>query len=245
MHPWLRRALYELIPGNCILCESRSYRNLDLCRACEQDLPWLTRQCYGCALPLASSITTCGACTVSPPPWEHCFAAFEYTWPIDHLIGEFKNNGQLLTGKILGSLLACAFAWYHPAAEFPDLLVPVPLHKDRLRQRGYNQATEIADVLATHCRIAINAGLCRKIRETPQQKLLDARTRQRNIKNAYQLDHHVTGVRVGVVDDVVTTGATARELTETLLKAGAASVVVIALARTPAPQQGPADRHPV
>lgn len=245
MNQWLKEVLYGVIPGTCILCESGTRRNLDLCRACEKDLPWSSGQCYLCALPLGSTDTVCGPCILSPPLWSHCFTAFEYTSPLDHLIGEFKNNHKLLVGKVLASLLASAYAFYHHADEFPDLLLPVPLHKTKRRSRGYNQAAEIADVLADHCDIPVDHRLCRKVHETPQQKFLDAYTRKQNIKHAYQLHREISGVRVGLVDDVVTTGATATELTRILLKGGAASVDIIALARTLPPGQGPVERRAV
>ncbi len=235
MNRWLKQALYGLIPGTCILCEARTRRNLDLCRDCERDLPWLTKQCYRCALPLASPDPVCGACISSPPPFEHCFAAFEYADPIDRLIREFKNNQQLLTGKVLASLLASAFSFYHHADDWPDLLVPVPLHRSRLRRRGYNQAAEIADVIADQCNLHLDGQLCRKIRETQDQKTLDVHARRANIRGAWQLDRRVEGLRIALIDDVVTTGATASELAGLLLRGGAASVHVIALARTPRP----------
>lgn len=245
MNRWLTEVLYSVIPGSCLLCEAATRRNIDLCRGCESDLPWLSGQCYRCALPLDSPDPLCGPCILAPPLWEHCFAAFEYTSPVDRLIGEFKNNHQLLVGKVLASLLASAFSFYHHAEDLPELLVPVPLHKTRLRSRGYNQAAEIADVLADHCDIPVDHRLCRKVRETPQQKSLDAGKRQQNLKKAYQLDHSIDGTRVAIVDDVVTTGATANELTRILLKGGAASVHIIALARTPRPDQGPVEARPV
>lgn len=232
MNRWINELLYALIPGTCILCRDRTRRNMDLCPACEEKLPWLGTRCIRCAVPLSPPDSICGPCLEAPPLWHHCFAAFRYEPPMDRLIGEFKNRQQLVTGKVLATLLACAWD-FQQAEPSPDLLVPVPLHKSRLRRRGYNQAAEIADVLADHCRLPIDNHLCRKIHETTDQKTLDARTRMQNLKNAYQLDHDIPGVHVGLVDDVMTTGATAHELTRLLLRAGAASVQVIVLARTP------------
>ena len=230
---WLTSLLYGLIPGTCILCEERTRRRLDLCRACENELPRLAERCHRCALPLAGHVEQCGACLVSPPPWERCFAAFEYRWPIDRLILEFKNNGQLLTGKVLASLLATAFERHD--VRLPELLVPIPLHKSKLRQRGYNQASEIADVLADRWRLPVDNRLCRKIRETREQKALDAADRRRNVKGAFQLGKTVDNLHVALVDDVLTTGATAGELARVLRRGGAASVDIIVLARAASP----------
>ncbi|MBD3648812.1 MAG: ComF family protein, partial [Pseudomonadales bacterium] len=145
---------------------------------------------------------------------------------MDQLIGEFKNAHHLVTGKVLGTLLAHAWT-SDPREPRPCTTVPAPLPTHRLRKRGYNQATEIADVLGDHCHLPVDNRLCRKLHETTDQKTLDAHSRMQNLKGVYQLDHPIPDIHIGLVDDVMTTGTTAHELTRLLLHGGAASVQVI------------------
>jgi len=150
---------------------------------------------------------------------------------MDRLIGQFKNRHRILVGKVLARVVSQA---YGEAADcLPDLLLPVPLHPGRLRQRGHNQAAEIAAVLAERTGSPVDDGLCRRIRNAPAQKTLNAASRRQNLRQAFALRRELDGERIGIVDDVVTTGATVGEISRLLLSAGAGSVEVIALARTP------------
>ena len=115
----------------------------------------------------------------------------------------------------------------------PDLLIPVPLHDNRLRQRGFNQSLEIARVLSDRLGIKLDSRVCRRIRDTPAQKKLTASQRYANLKDAFILDRPLAGKRIGIVDDVVTTGSTVRAMSSLILAAGACQVEIIALARTP------------
>lgn len=231
MDKWLQQLLYTLFPGTCILCDAASHRNLDLCMGCEQDLPLLENACLRCSIPLSQGQTLCGRCFSKTPPYERCVALYRYVPPIDQLIIDFKYNRKLLIGKILAYLLAMHLqSLYQDDA--PELLIPVPLHPKRLRDRGFNQALEIAVVVSDHCRIPIDNRCCRRVKNTDAQRNLSARQRQININKAFTIDREITARRVAIVDDVVTTGATVTELSKELLKHGAQEVHVWAVART-------------
>ena len=231
MDLWLKQLLYTLLPGTCILCGAASHRNLDLCEGCEQDLPRLESVCRRCSIPLIKDQTLCGRCFSKPPPFERCVALYQYIPPVDQLIIDFKFNRKLLIGKVLSFLLAQHLHGLY-GDDTPDLLIPVPLHPKRLRHRGFNQALEIAEVISDRCGIPIDNRCCRRIRDTDAQRNLSARQRLRNIRKAFSLDSEIAATRVAIVDDVVTTGATVTELSNTLLKHGVEQVHVWAVART-------------
>jgi len=231
MDRWLQQLLYTLFPGTCILCDATSHRNLDLCEGCEQDLPRLVNACVRCSIPLVKPQTLCGRCFSEPPPYERCIALFQYVPPVNQLIVDFKFNRKLLIGKVLSYLLALHLHKLYKD-DVPDLVIPVPLHPQRQRERGFNQALEIADVISDHCRIPIDNRSCRRIKHTDAQRNLSAKQRRRNIRNAFQVDREIAASKVAIVDDVVTTGATVMELTKTLLNHGVEEVHIWAVART-------------
>ncbi|MFP6807035.1 MAG: ComF family protein [Pseudomonadales bacterium] len=231
MNSWVEHILFTLLPGSCVLCDAPRKHKLDLCFDCEQELPWLTNHCFNCAIPLPDGNMICGKCLTEHPPYSHCYSAFVYEYPIDKLILEFKENRKLVIGRVLASLLLRSFPGsYLP----PDLLLPVPLHKSSLRRRGFNQSTEIAEVLSDAWSVPIDTRNCRRQKKTSAQKSLHIEDRIKNISGAFAIDKHYRGKRIAIIDDVVTTGATVRELANLLLDNGADSVEVICIARTPA-----------
>lgn len=244
MEEWLNTLLFALVPGTCILCGARTGRHFDLCAACEYDLPRVRHPCEQCGLPLGSATGTaagtmagteaplCGQCLVSPPVFTRCFAPFVYTWPIDKLINDFKNHNHIILGKMLAHAMARAYVADTWPDHLPDTLLPVPLHKRRLRARGFNQSLEIAEVLADTSNARLDNRLCRRVIDVAQQKSLNARQRKQNLGGAFVLDRIPEGEHIAIVDDVVTTGATVSEIGRLLLSHGALRVDVIALART-------------
>ncbi|MDP4639604.1 MAG: ComF family protein [Pseudomonadales bacterium] len=244
---------YSLFPGKCMLCLSASERRLDLCRACEADLPTTPWPCVRCgqqALPaniaadiplnIVPAAPVCHLCRMHPPPFRRTFSAFAYSSPVDQLISEFKTNHQHRVGYVLAMVLAQRYqCWCQAqvaATTRVDLLVPMPLHKRRQRQRGFNQATEISQCIGRLNGIAVDTRLCRRVKATNPQKGLSAAARQQNIQQAFVVGRRLHGLRVAIVDDVLTTGATVAELSRMLLRAGASSVDVITLARTAPPR---------
>ena len=222
----------------CLLCDQRSDTRHALCSPCETELPWLGAQCQICALPLPAQGLICGACLKKPPPFDHVEVPWRYAFPLDSLITRFKHHAKWPLGRLLGELLS-----HHLQHAFenglprPALLVPVPLGKRRLRQRGFNQAGMLATWLGASLNLPVDAHLLRRERETGAQQDLDAAARQRNLRQAFALTEpeRIRGLHLALVDDVLTTGATADSLARLLKKAGAARVDVYCLARTPKP----------
>lgn len=223
------RAGAVLLPPRCLACADPGVDGLDLCAACHAALPASGHACARCALPLASQ-GTCGACLRRPPPLDLVCASFVYAAPLDRLLPRYKFHGDLAAGRLLAGLMLPAVA----RCTTPQALVPVPLHRQRLRRRGYDQALELARPLATALGIPLRAGLLQRVRPTAPQSELDAAARQRNLRDAFRargrgpLPSHVT-----LVDDVMTTGATLHAAAAALRRAGVARVDAWVCARAP------------
>jgi len=217
------------VPQSCQLCGGRGMAG-PLCAPCLEDLPWLPRAgCAVCALPLASG-SVCGACLDRPPRFDRVTAALAYRYPADGLIHACKYGRRLALARLLGGLLAQRVARDGDADV--DALVPMPLSDARLAERGFNQALEIARVVATSTGIPLLARACRKVADTPAQASLPWKERARNVRRAFVCDAGLDGLRVAVVDDVLTTGATLNELARVMRRAGAAEVRGWVVART-------------
>jgi ComF family protein len=229
----LASAAADLIyPPTCVLCGAAGDGGLDLCAGCRTDLPLLGPCCPRCALPLPAPATgPCGACLKRPPPFAICRAGFRYEDPLPALIGGLKFRDRFNLIRLLGRLLADELAGL--ADGRPDVLVPVPLHPRRLRERGYNQSLELARVIGGRLGLPMDAGCCERVRATPPQAALDEKARRRNIRGAFTARADLAGRHVAIIDDVVTTGSTVGELARALLRAGCVRVDVWALARTP------------
>ena len=222
----------------CLLCSEPADASTPICTACETELPWLGDQCQTCALPLPASGLTCGQCLQQPPAFERVAAPWRYSFPVDTLITRFKHNAKWPLGRLLGELLVQFLQHrFEEDLERPDALVPVPLAAKRLRQRGFNQAAMLARWLSEGLNIPCDETLLRRIQDTSAQQELKAQARKRNLRNAFALAPGATiaGRHLALIDDVLTTGATAQTLARLLMDAGAARVDVYCLARTPKP----------
>ena len=212
----------------CLLCGGIASASTQLCARCEEDLPWITHACLICSKPLPME-AICGECQKKTPIYMRSRIALRYAYPIDQMIQRLKFSQQLDIACALASLLATVL----DPSSLPQCLIPVPMHRHRLRERGFNQATEIARHLSRRTGIALAQDLCRRARATPAQSGLAARTRRRNVRGAFEADTATAGLRhVAIVDDVVTTGATVSEVAKALRKAGIEEIEVWACART-------------
>ena len=220
-----------LYPFTCILCQQPTKRRLDLCTACEADLPWLTHCCKTCGyLMIGSPGSTCGHCLKRPPPYTAFFALWQYEEPIRFLIKQLKFHQRLAYSQVLGTLLAKKMlAHYH---QKPDLIIPMPLHKKRLHERGFNQATLIAKLAAQKVQIPIDYHRCRRQRHTLAQSKIPYSTRYLNVKNAFYVDTLDNVNSVAIIDDVMTTGGTVNALSLALKKSGVKQIDVWCLAKT-------------
>ena len=223
---------------SCLLCGEASDDATPICTACETELPWLGDQCQTCALPLPASGMTCGPCLKQPPAFERVAVPWTYGFPVDSLITRFKHSAKWPFGHLLAELLARFLLHrFDEDLDRPDTLVPVPLAIKRLRQRGFNQAAMLAGWLGTRLDIACDEKLLLRVQDTSAQQGLKADARKKNLRNAFALapDATIKGRHLALVDDVLTTGATAQALARLLMNAGAARVDVYCLARTPKP----------
>lgn len=209
-----------------MLCGARSAR--PLCPGCLNDLPWHRQpQCPQCALPTPDG-QLCGACLKHPPAFDRTHAALAYAFPLDQMIPRLKYHGQLAIAPVLGECLAEAAA----AAPRPDRLLAMPLHAARIRERGFNHATEIARTVASQLGLPLDLESARRIRDTPPQMGLKHDARRRNVRGAFMCSGGVQGKRIALIDDVMTTGTSLDELAKTLKQAGAREVEVWVVART-------------
>lgn len=232
VYGWVRRMGAALgrcvLPWRCLLCGEAGGEGRDLCAACFQALPWNAHCCERCAIPLPVS-GICGACLQRPLPLASIQAAFVYAFPLDRLVPRFKFHRDLAAGHVLAGLMAERLR----DAPRPDALVPVPLHAQRLRQRGYDQALELARFLSRELGIPLQASLLQRQRDTSAQSLLHADARRRNLRGAFAMAARPVPAHVVLVDDVMTTGATLGEAAHVLRRAGVQRVDAWVCARTP------------
>ncbi|WP_157263567.1 ComF family protein [Azohydromonas aeria] len=228
-------ALAARLPSQCAVCHAWDAGRL--CRDCCTRFIPLVPRCPGCALPLAAPGAPCADCLRMPLPFERCVAALDYAWPWSGVIGQLKfRDGLDLTAALSALLLQALQRAAPPPVE---LLLPLPLGPQRLRERGYNQAWELARRVALALDLQADARLLLRLIDTPRQSGLAQAERQLNVRGAFGLApgraSALRGRRVALIDDVMTTGATAAEAARTLLDAGAAAVQLWVLARTPRP----------
>ncbi len=219
---------------DCVLCLAPSHAQ-PVCDACARDLDRTGESCVACAARIDPATGACGACARGQFAFERAVARFEYRFPLDRLVQRFKYGGDLA----LGSWLAQALAGRVERQPRVDLVVVPPLSAARLRERGFNQALEIARVVGSRIRVPVAREAILRMRETPAQAGLGREARRKNVRGAFACTAALDRARVAIVDDVLTTGATAHAIAEALRSAGAASVAVWTLARAPDPDRSP------
>ena len=219
MNNWLRIS-HLVYPPRCILCGAAGDQR-DLCTACAADLPLNTDPCPICSIPLRlPGLPACGSCLLSPPPFQKTVAPLLYRYPVDALVRRFKFDGRLAVGRVLAELLADAVS----EQPRPDFIVPVPLHRKRLIERGFDQAAELARIVGRRLGVPVRRRVCRRICPTVSQSTLSRTERRVNLRRAFACRGELEGRSIAVVDDVMTTGTTVTELANTLLRAGAETV---------------------
>lgn len=229
---WLKNVHDWLLPPTCIFCDRAGVAGRDLCHGCAGELPYIDAACERCAIPLPQAVV-CGQCQQSPPAFDAARALFHYREPVDQLITGLKFNGRLHNARLLGELMAERLVL--AGAVKPGAIIPVPLHPARLRQRGFNQALELARPLAKALDAPLLPRLCQRLRDTAPQLGQDARARRRNLKGAFTVSALGDLKHLVVVDDVMTTGSTAGLLAEALKRAGAERVELWVCARADLP----------
>ncbi|MGQ0512063.1 MAG: ComF family protein [Betaproteobacteria bacterium] len=234
--PVLTRVSTALFGGACFLCRGAA-RGL-LCAACDADLPRLSGAlCPRCALESPEG-AVCGRCLSGKPHYDATVAALAYRFPADILVHALKFEGELALAPLLGGLLEAAVGAAPPGRV--DAVVPVPLAPRKLRERGANQAMELARPVAKALGLRLEPGLCERVRDTQAQVGLPHAGRAANVRDAFACPGLVAGLSVAVVDDVMTTGATLDEVARAFKAAGAVRVVNWVVARTPPPEENAA-----
>jgi ComF family protein len=222
-------------PGRCGIC--RGWGRGPVCADCLARYTAARLRCARCAIEVPAGQALCGACLREPPPFESSVAAFDYAAPWDRLITRFKFHAALDLAALFAAHLAAAVHARDTSA--PALLLPMPLSRARLRERGYNQAWELTRRIARLRRLHGDARLLLRVRDTPHQIALPVEQRAANVRGAFAVEPRrraeLAGLDIALVDDVMTSGATAAEAARVLLAAGAARVRVWIVARTPRP----------
>ena len=231
--PVISRLEHLIYPPRCLICDGAGSRHKDLCGPCEQSLPWIKNACIRCALPIADDSAEnliCGRCLKKRPYFDDSLSLFSFEKQIVGLMHQLKFHDRLAVSRLFGSWLVDAVV---PKMDKPDCLLPVPLHKRRLRQRGFNQSIEISRALKKAWAIPVETKRVRRVRETLSQTGLDAKQRRRNIRGAFEVCDKINYNHVVIIDDVVTTGSTVNELARILKRHGVKKVSVLSIARAP------------
>lgn len=222
---------HALMPATCVFCGARpQLHKVPICSGCYADLPWIERACPRCASPVASELprnVCCGACQQEPPPLYATVAPLRYAFPIDAAIKAMKFKRRIFYAPAFAHILFDALM--RLPADI-DGLLPVPLHWRRQALRGFNQAAEISRPLRKKTGLPLVRNILRS-RATPYQSGLTAEHRQHNLAAAFSVRGAVRSRHILIVDDVVTTGETCRQLANVLLDAGVDRVSVLAIAR--------------
>jgi len=234
LNNWLTNIQDWLLPRLCPACDDPAEPGHELCHGCEQSLPVLQNACPRCAIPYehehAATHGECGACQKHPPAFARTIALYHYAPPVDYFIRALKFHRQLGLARLLGEQMAQRLL---SETRRPDLILPVPLHRARLRERGYNQALEIARPVARALGAPLDYLSLVRVRPTAPQTGMTLAARRKNLRNAFRLRDPaaVRGRHVVLVDDVMTTGSTVQAAAQCLRHAGAETVEIWVVAR--------------
>ncbi len=217
-----------LLKQRCLLCLASHSTPLGLCQPCLDDMPWLLDPvCQQCALPCKDRY--CGSCLSNPPYFDASYSVFSYSFPVNAMLQSYKYGNKLHLARLFGQLLQ-----HKVAQNQVDWVLPMPMHPQRLKERGFNQALEIAKIVTQAHPEKLDYQTVKRPKHNPPQASLAWQARLKNIKGVFKLDapQIFKDKRVAIVDDVMTTGASLNELAKTLKQAGASHVECWIVART-------------
>ncbi|MGQ0622735.1 MAG: ComF family protein [Panacagrimonas sp.] len=226
---WVDDWIATIAPDRCAWC-GQPAGGAGICGGCRDDLPWNRVHCPGCALPQIAPVL-CRRCQRRAHRFDSAWTPFVLVQPVQQAIHRLKYGARFGPARSLGRLMAQQLA--RRPEPLPDLVIPVPLHRQRQFQRGYNQARELARGLAGVLAIEVDEQAVSRTRATPDQIGLNAAARRRNLRGAFAVTRDLSGLHVALLDDVLTTGATLDELARAVRAAGASRIEAWALARAP------------
>ena len=234
VYNWFKNKLSRNIPKQCLLCLSPTQNKYLMCSSCEEDLPKNTVHCVICSTPfnatqMTEKILVCGTCQKMPPHYTTSVIPHFYATPLKQLITQLKFHNNLTYAPLLSQSFVKEMK---KRKKLPECIIPVPLHKQRLRERGFNQALELARIVANQLKIPLDYSLCQRDKATPFQSGLSAKQRKQNLKNAFSIVKAHSYKHVAIFDDVVTTGTTVDELARKLKQSGVETIEIWAIART-------------
>jgi ComF family protein len=215
----------KLMPIPCRLCGTMS-QHQKICTACLQTLPSLGDACPRCALPISNAYL-CGHCLHQPPEQDLSFSLFPYLDPVDRLIADLKYHDKLFLSQFFAQLMADKIR----NRLLPDLLIPIPLHPNRLRQRGYNQSFELVKPLSIKLGIPTSNRYLMRTIDTKSQASIPFKARKHNIQHAFKFIQTKVPSHIAIIDDVLTTGHTANAAAKQLRQAGASTIEIWTIAR--------------
>ncbi len=210
----------------CLLCGAKADSEISLCLDCLDYLPRAPKpSCPQCGLKTRGEI--CGNCLRHQPYYDYTYALFSYAYPVDAILQHYKYKNALYLSQTLGRLLQAKIVDFDI-----DAIIPMPLHPNRIKQRGFNQSLEVAKVITKQLNIKLDVTSCTRIKNTPPQASLTVKERIKNMQGAFDCQATFTNQHIALIDDVMTTGASLNALAKTLKKAGAVKVSCYVLART-------------
>jgi len=226
----IKNSLFRWLPSVCPLCQEPISQHDYICSPCKNNLPYITKACPYCGKKLPNDISICGDCLQKEDFIIDDFVApFHYDFPISKLIIDLKFHKKIIHAAFLGRLMA---EHLKQRTELPECIIPVPLHTTRLKERGYNQALEIARPISKKLNIPIDIKSCQRIRATKAQASIPSEERKQNMRNAFAVTQEISYQHVAILDDVTTTGHTITALAKTLRQAGVKQISVWCCAKT-------------
>jgi ComF family protein len=229
MNNWLNKIQQIFYPYTCFICNEAGDNDLDLCVKCRSNLKAIGTTCRICGIAMHTERSlTCGRCLAKKPHFDSIITLYEYDETSKQLIQALKFNSKHNCARTMGRLMSAGFRHH---GTLPDAILAVPLHKKRLRDRGFNQSQLIAQHLHQQLNIPLLNNTCTRTINTASQTTLKAKERRKNLSNAFSYNNQQFVNSIAVIDDVVTTGSTANEIAKTLKNAGVKHIEIWAFAR--------------
>jgi len=230
---WLNNVLSLFFPYRCVLCQQRSEVKRDLCLSCESLQTIMpASHCSVCAIPLETTENSslCGECLLTRPHYRQAFIPYIYEHGIRTMISQLKFNARFVNTDLLAGMFLTAAS--QQQLEAAEALIPMPLHRRRQSQRGYNQSLLLANAIGKKWDLPVASQYCRRIKHIPPQSGLTRKQRVKNIKGIFEIIREVPYRHIAIIDDVMTTGSSVNELAKMFKQAGVKRVDVWCIART-------------